>query len=357
MNEEDVLRGLTGLRLAVAGRHEEALHWLPGNMAGLRSMVAQWARTPAATPPGIIGDLVRGWIAYYRAEYAKAYASFSEAQSADIPWVLAWALLGKGKVCTDLGYFAHATSWCRKASAVARRFEHDDVVAAAQGARGEALLRAGCPRFALEAFTLDLGLLPAGDRFRGRVMCYQAHAYRRLGAYSAAKLAYRISAQLPGENTAPYAYAGLAGLGAETEDAGLVEEAVRYAERFQQAMPTHVCVAWVYLARAWMERSRRTAFASWLERSRRALPPEFIFEHRWLENWLPHIGERPPKKSRISVDIERFVPEGRDVCPARSDWIFDDDPPDEELFNSGFQSLQWGVNLEELWQQRLHFMH
>ena len=357
MNEESVLRALTGLRLSVAGRSKEALEWLPREVPGLRSYIAQIAKMPESHPPGPIGDLVRGWGAYYRAEYARAYSLFSGARANDIPLVRASALLGMGKVCTDLGFLARAAWWCQLASAVAREFEHDDLVAAAQGARGEALLRAGCPRLALEAFTLDLGLLPAGDKFRGRVSCYQAHAYRRLGAYSAAKLGYRISAQLPGEGTAPYAYAGLASLGADTSDKGLVEEAVRFAEHLQQTVAVHVSLAWIYLARAWQERQDRQALAGWLEKARIGLPREYVFEHRWLAQWLVVIGEQHAEKVQAAAGIDDFVPESPEASDSVRDLVFDGEPLASDVLDTGFRSLRWATDLEELWEQRLLFMH
>ena len=357
MNEESVLLALTGLRLSGAGRHEEALGWLPREVPGLRAYIAQMAKIAEEAPPGPLGDLVKSWRAYYRAEYANAYRLFYAARGSDVPWVRSSALLGIGKVCTDLGFLARAALWCQRASAVAREFEHDDLVAAAQGARGEALLRAGCPRLALESFTLDLGLLPAGDRFRGRVSCYQAHAYRRLGAYSAAKLGYRISAQLPGEGTAPYAYAGLASLGADTGDKGLVEEAVRYAEHLQRTVAVHVSLAWIYLARAWQGREEPDVFASWLHKARVALPREYVFEHRWLSQWLVVIGEQPAERVQAAVVVDYCVPESPEADCSLLDPVFDGEPLASDVLDTGFGSLRWATDQEALWEQRLLFRH
>ena len=357
MNEESVLRALTGLRLSVAGRNEEALVLMPRETPGLRAFVAHRAKVVEEAPPGPLGDVVRGWGAYYRAEYVNAYRLFYAARLSDVPWVRAYAFLGIGKVCTDLGFLARAALWCQQASAVAREIEHDDLVAAAQGAHGEALLRAGCPRLALEAFTLDLGLLSAGDKFRGRVLCCQAHAYRRLEAYSAAKLGYRISAHLPGEDTAPYAYAGLASLGADTSDKGLVEEACGYAKRLQQTVAVHVSLAWIYVARAWQERRDREAFASWLHKARIALPRDHVFEHRWLAQWLIIIGQQPAEKVQAAAGIEDFVPESPEADCFLLDRVFDGEILTGDVFDTGFRSLQWATNQDELWEQRLLFMH
>jgi len=252
------------MRLLSAGRYNETAEWFPSDLLGLQSFVALQSRHEIDPPEGVLGDLVRGWANYYSANYPRAFEDFSKAECTKSPWLKAYAWLGKGKVCTDLGFFADAARWCCDASCLARQFEHDDLVAASQGARGEILLRTGHPRLATEAFSLDTALLPASDHFRGRVMCYQAHAYRRLGAYSAAKLAYRTSAQQPGEETAPHAYAALAMLGAETNNSGLIDEAIRYAEAFYRDTRIHPSLGWVYIAKARIPHQQGEAPLEWL---------------------------------------------------------------------------------------------
>jgi len=208
---------------------------------------------------------------------------------------------------------------------------------------------------AAEAFSLDMGLLPTGDRFRGRVMCYQAHAYRRLGAFSAAKLAYRISAQQPGEQTAPYANAGLAMLGAETNDAGLIDEAIHYAESFYRDARVHPSVGWMYIAKARFLQCRGEVASDWLARAKAFLPAVYVFEHQWLENWVAIIGQTPNSISRLDTDLTRFRPK-----PPSSRRLpgtdFDSESLESELFNEGFANIRWATDLDGIWSQREFFV-
>jgi len=131
MNDGEVLRALTAMRLLSAGRYREASESLPPGLVGLRSLIALQAGDEIDPPETALGDLVRGWANYFKANYPAAFEWFSKAECEQTPWLKAYALLGKGKVCTDLGFFADAARWCCDASCIARQFEHDELVAAA----------------------------------------------------------------------------------------------------------------------------------------------------------------------------------------------------------------------------------
>ncbi len=355
MDDMTVLKALTGLRLSTVGRHAESLDWLAPELLGLKAFVSQQGRIETKPPHGPLGDLVRGWSFYYQSQYTHAFENFDNATDVDVPWVQAFAMLGKGKVCTDLGFFADAARWCANSSCIARRFEHDDLVAAAHGARGEILLRTGHPRLAIEAYTLDMALLAASDRYRGRVMCYQAHAYSRLGAFSAAKLAYRTSAQQPGENTAPYVYAGLALLGAESDDFGLVDEAVRYAEDMPTNLRDHPGVSWIYTARSRVALTRGEDALNWCKLAQKFMPAGYLFEHQWLTHWLVAVGGRSE-----SASFEHpLQPELRSVSHSQQSQQgseFDCDPIEANLFNEGLAKILWSNSRETLWTQRRYFV-
>ncbi len=355
MKDEDVLQAMTAMRLLNAGRYRDANELLPADLPGLQSFIKLQSREAVDPPCGAFGDLVRGWKRYYKAEYPEAFEEFSSAETSSVSWLKANAWIGKGKVCTDLGFFADAARWCSNASCLARLFEHDDLVAAANGARGEILLRSGHPRLAAEAFSLDIGLLPASDRFRGRVMCYQAHAYRRLGAYSAAKLAYRTSAQQPGEQTAPYAYAGLAMLGAETDDAGLIDEAIRYAESFYQDGRIHPSVGWMYLAKARFSQSHGNSPSDLLSRAKASLPDEYAFEHSWLDHWAALVNQQEMPVSDRTIELRQFRPEAA-LDRLLSGCGFDSELVEYDLSNEGIASAGWAKDVDQLWAQRSFFL-
>lgn len=354
MNDEDVLQAMTAIRLVSAGRYREANALLPADLPGLQSFIKLQSGDVVSPPSGAFGDLVRGWTSYYQADYRVAFEQFSKAERSSVPWLKASAWIGKGKVCTDLGFFADAARWCGDASCLARQFEHDDLVATANGARGEILLRSGQPRLAAEAFSLDMGLLQPSDRFRGRVMCYQAHAYRRLGAYSAAKLAYRTSAQQPGETTAPYAYAGLAMLGAETDDAGLIDEAIRHAESFHRDARVHACIGWMYIAKARFSHRQGDLTDDLLSRAKATLPAEYVFEHSWLDHWAAIVNKQGrPGSDRITA-LKQFRPAPASGSPLAG-CGFDSEPVERDLFNEGIASVNWAADLDQLWAQRSFF--
>ncbi|MDB4759983.1 hypothetical protein OAG34_02075, partial [bacterium] len=350
-HEQHVLLSMTAMRLLNAGRFQEAIDLLPSHLPGLRAFLCLQSRQTVVPPKSRLGDLVRGWQHYYQANYQAAFDSFSHAESTESEWLRAYAWLGKGKVCNDLGFFADAAWWCSNAACLARQFEHSDLVAAAQGARGEILLRTGHARLAAEAFTLDAALLPTSDRFRGRVMCYQAHAYRRLRAYSAAKLAYRTSAQQPGEETAPYANAGLAMLGAETGDRGLIEEAVQSASLLEKDRQKHPSIGWTYVAKARLSQIHGQSPRECLTRAQECMPAEHVFEHRWLRKWMDLVSEENTSDPSADTKFEGFRPESP-PCDQGLGSNFDGDPIEALLPNEGLANVEWANDLEDLWLQR-----
>jgi len=350
MNDECVLRAITAMRLLSTGRHHDAAAWLQSELTGLQAFVSLQAGLEIDPPEGPLGDAIRGWGNYYKANYPVAFEDFSNAESTIIPWLKAYAWLGKAKVCTDLGFFADAAQWCCNASCLARQFELDEWVAAAQGALGEILLRTGYPRLATEAFSLDMALLPASDRFRGRVMCYQAHAYRRLGAYSAANLAYRTSSQQPGEQTAPYAYAGLAMLGAETDDAELVDEAIRFATSLHNNSRMHTSIAWIYIAKSRLAERRSEYAGHWLVHAKNFLPAEYVFEHCWLACWTALVNMQVTPVTFADSSHTRYRPTSVPEVSLPGSG-FDTDLTELSLENDGFASIQWAQDKDGLWAQ------
>jgi hypothetical protein len=356
MKDEELLQAMTVMRLVNAGRYRDANQLLPTGFPGLQAWINLQSREIISPTPGALGDLVCAWTKYYRAEYPDAYDEFSKAAGSSVSWIKASAWIGMGKVCTDLGFFADAALWCSSASCLARRFEHDDLVATANGARGEIFLRSGYPRLAAEAFSLDMGLLPPSDRYRGRVMCYQAHAYRRLYAYSAAKLAYRTSSQQPGEQTAPYAYAGLAMLGTETDDVGLIDEVLHYAETFRQGVRVHSSIAWIYIGKARMLQQCGEPYVEWLLRAKVSLPIEYVFEHIWLDRWISVVKKQAQVVSERAIALRPFKPHVT-YKELLDGYEFDREEVESELFNEGLASVNWSTDLDQLWIQRNYFLH
>lgn len=358
MNDLLVLKALTGIRLSDAGRHSEALEWIHNDFHGLQALITNRmhpALLPSNIGSGVLWELIQAWSLYYQGKFREALPSFVNALAAEEPWVRASSYLGQAKVRTDLGYFEDAARLSAAASFLGRRYEHLDLVAAAQGALGEVFLRCGHPRLALEAYELDLALLSPVDRFRGRVLCYQGHAFSRLGAHRAAKLAYRISAQIPGENPSPYAYAGLALLGAESNDNALVAEAITYVQSRPEHEKQHMGIAWIYIGKSKLSIETGNDALLWCRFARESLPKEYVFEHDWLNHWMIALGDRtdytknPPETSfelpAVVIDMENQVSNSLDA-----------NMPAEKLYNNGLSKFDWSSDLEQLWKQRSMFV-
>ena len=357
MNDLVVLKALTGLRLSDAGRHSEALEWIQNEFQGLQALVTNRKHPelcPSNIGSGVLWELIHGWMLYHQGKYPEALPRFVNASASEEPWIKASSYLGQAKVRTDLGYFQDAARLCAAASFVGRRYEHLDLVAAAQGALGEVFLRCSYPRLALEAYELDLALLSPTDRFRGRVLCYQGHAFSRLGAHRAAKLAYRISAHIPGENPSPYAYAGLALLGADSKDNALVSEAIAYAQS-RPEHAKHMGIAWIYIGKSKLLIETGDDALPWCRLARESLPLEYVFEHDWLDHWMIALGDRTVY-TKHPPEIAFELPEVVIAMENQMSNSLDANMPAEKLYNNGLSKFNWSSELELLWKQRNMFV-
>lgn len=280
---------LAAWQASMVARHDDALRWAAEADRDLAAVLAQ-AAGRQGPPPGDarVANALAGWQAYYRGAYHEALDGFRAAvdASGEPDWPLAWAALGIAKVATDAMSWPCALAWCALASALARAGELTDLLAACAGARGEILLRSGDPLGAAQAFAEDLALLPPGSRYAGRVRCYLAHAWSRMGQHGqrAALVAYRLAAHTPGEEaTRDHAAAGLALLGVRSGQPALVEEALSWQPRGLGA-----CWCWVAKARL------AAAPASALAQAWQHLPPPYRAERRWLRRWAASLGVALP---------------------------------------------------------------
>lgn len=291
-HEEMIWNALEALRLSEAGRHAEALEQ-PGVPSAVSAIVRFWARRPADIAADTATQhCLEGWTSYYRAQYCAALARFDAALASDPPrWIAAWAALGMSKVACDAGAAREGLGWCGIAHALARQGEHLEHLAAVAGSRGEILLRSGFALEAAHAFSEDVALLPPGNRYRGRVRCYLAHAWARLGenGRKAAGMAYRLAGHVPGDpTTRSYAAAGLALLGVRSKEYGLVEEALHW-------QPQEMSLAWCLVAKALVQpQNASKALAGAYE----AMPAIYLHERRWLarlaREHAPGLIESPP---------------------------------------------------------------
>lgn len=222
--------------------------------------------------------VVQGWQHYYRAEYSAAKDDFLRQEGRG--WLKAWAELGVAKVASDCGKWPLGLLWCAQAWRTAAVDEHLDLLSEIAGARGEILLRAGRPAAAAASFAEDLGLLTPGNRYRGRVRCYLAHAWSRMGSEGkkAAKLAYRIAAHSSGESgTMSFAMAGLAILAARSKLPELLSEPVA-------SDLTGLSAFWVHVSQARLSTIPEEA-ESLKRRALDLLPPVYHAERWWLSGW------------------------------------------------------------------------
>lgn len=344
-------RSLAALRLSDAGRHDAALAALGSARSSLGPILSFRAQVPAENLAGDAGDALEGWRLYYSARYASAVPKLVRGVSSGLPWIEAWCALGLSKVATDTGRWRTAAGWCSVATALARRYELLELMAEISGARGEVLLRAGRPVPAAEAFSLDLSLLPVGSRFRGRVLCYRAHAFARLGeaGWPAAELAYRVAAHTPGEATAGYARAGLALLGAASGRPSLVEEACR-----PPVEPNPIAEYWCRVAQARVASSAGAPASELLLEAGRRLPSEYPYERRWLSALGASMGA--PSSVELPADpadLSPEVPAPEDSVTWRQVTSFDRGADDDTLPDQGFGD---GWLEGDLWVARERFM-
>lgn len=350
MDNRSALNAITAWRLLDAGRIDEALG-LAGDLPGLAALIAHLGRSsPPPDAPGnsVTAPAVTGWKQYYRAEYADAVTTWSELYPSGLSWVDAWVALGFAKVATDVGRFATALGWAGVSAAHARAGEHLDLLAAVCGARGEVLLRGGRPLAAAESFAEDIALLPPGCRFLGRIRCYRAHAWARLGEDGevAAEIAYRQAAHSPHERTDPYAWAGLALLAAARADKDAICSLLD--NQPQDGMPG----AWMLVAavRAGVrppDPSLKTAAERFGGLHR--------WERRWLHGWARSLGlelAAPPELCRHDTpQLPDWRSEG-ELKPS----AFDLPVSPHQLDDRGFADGSWPSRHPDLWHSRHCFM-
>lgn len=175
-------QALDHLAMADFGRALTAIEGLPPEAKSLGAAVRAYATKQPNDGDGdtAFGACVRGWEAYYQARYEDAGDAFARAWRMGGPWE-AWAALGAGKVCSDLGRWDEARRWLIAALGLARRQDDFYRLAEAYGALGEVFVRAGRPRAGYECFVLDAALLPAGSGHAARLANYQAFCLSRLG--------------------------------------------------------------------------------------------------------------------------------------------------------------------------------
>ena len=332
---------LTAWRLAEAGRWEEALAMCePGSqlveVIGFRSRSTIVSKLP----------VIEGWSAYYQADYRAAREHFIRQDGGG--WLKAWAELGLAKVASDCGRWQAGLLWCARAWRTAADGEHLDLLAEISGARGEILLRAGRTGDASAGFTEDLGLLTPGSRYRGRVRCYQAHAWSRMGpdGVTAAKLAYRISAHSPGESaTNSFAIAGLALLAARVQDAASLSEAARFPQ-------SGLAGFWIAVAQARLAQTREAS--QQFQHEALSLLPDYYFAERWwLSGWM-HGETQEREPAAILALAAADYP-----SPERMDWTAVELPvPAEKVGDAPWLHPPefWPKDSESWWSLRDTFM-
>lgn len=272
---------LAAFNLAEAGRWEDALR-VSASTGDLCDVLSQRAFRAKTTEDPII----LGWQFYYLGHYREALAHFLvyelAAQDGEVVgWRRAWCQLGIAKIASDSGHWKTALKWCSSAWKCAAEREHLDLMAQISGARGEVLLRAGRPLDAAAAFAEDRALLTPGNRFHGRLRCYEAHAWSRMGKNGriAAALAYRIALHSSGEEAnAAYAAAGLALLNIRMDCFSIHQAEWNAAAK---GLP----LFWVLIAKV-----KAGADKLLLQRAFDALPQIHYAEHWWLANWSRSLG-------------------------------------------------------------------
>ena len=332
---------LTSWRLAEAGCSEEALARIEPDSQLAEVIACRAGKLVESDLP-----VLAGWKSYYRAEYRKAREHFLCQQGEG--WLRTWAELGMAKVASDCGKWGHGLLWCAQAWRTASGGEHIDLLSEISGARGEILLRAGKHAEAATAFTEDLALFNPGNRYRGRVKCYQAHAWSRMGpdGINAAKLAYRLSAHSPAESaTNGYAIAGLALLGARTQDPAILFEALRYP---QEGLPGF----WILVARAYLSVDKEE-FDHLRREALSKLPPPYFAERWWLSGWIHATCRESEALNELLSAADSFpVPPHENLTPVELPVAADSltDAP----WLQGAES--WPQDAQGWWSLRDHFM-
>lgn len=287
--------------------------------------------------------VVQGWQQYFQANYSAAVTHFSEQPGEG--WLRAWADLGIAKVASDCGFWRSALEWCALAWQRAAAGEHMDLLAEISGARGEILLRSGKPSEAASSFAEDLALLRPGSRYSGRVRCYLAHAWSRMGNHAgrAARLFYQLAAHTASEpGTRSYSAAGLAVHGVRIREPFLVAEA-------EESAPSGMPGFWVRVCKAKLETSTLLRKKS-LEEAMEILPPEYHAEHWWARGWLS--GSVPDSKFLEPLHIHPLPPANLGVTTLVEMPVSPDAISDAPWWDKS----KWPTDAEGWWKLRDNFM-
>ena len=134
-----------------------------------------------------ISTVLKGWRSYYNADYQGAIPHFNAALQMESEWH-SYALLGLGKVASDLLCFEQSVGYLKQALELARR-ENDFVrLTEGYGSLGEVAFRCGDYQTAYELVSLDKALLAPGSIFEYRLNNYLAICAGRLGHDEWAKM-------------------------------------------------------------------------------------------------------------------------------------------------------------------------
>ncbi len=367
-DSDEILDSVIIMRLVEAGRFKDASELLAGHWPELKALISyRWKREIGDAYDQVsasMAGVLRGWKSYYRAEYAEAAGHFRKALESERPWIRAWAAIGMAKAATDTGFLKSASEWCILASALARHYEMGEHHSAAAGALGEVLLRGFYNAEALAAFDMDLALLPVGAYYRGRILCYRAHAYSRLGpeCRCAAEVAYRLAVHTPAERTDAYALAGVCLMAVEYGDVEFFNDSLQRLESVPspELSPAH---AWGRVCKARMVQLDKCGgnLDSLCRAAYNTFPPEYHFERIWTLKWSGSLGIQiaPEQMPESSDDKTRFNPE----IPSATgypDWglvtAFDLAGAECDLLDTGFTAHNWGEATQEIWQERRRFM-
>lgn len=301
--------------------------------------------------------LFKSWQAYSRADYATA-ANIAAEVSADVEnaFVIGYAELALAKTCSDCGYFDKARSYASNALNIAKDNEFMELMAAASGALGEIHLRGGHPLTALEMFELDENLLCLGSKWKGRVLCYKAHAYSRLNCDLAARMAYRDAEYRPGEASRLYVLAGLA-IHAQisgSPEPGWLTSALNKIEscHAQAGVYPNIPIAWLYWAKAYFSPDEAPKY---LKQSYKAFGNHAILEKSYIRAWAKVSGIGLPSSDK--PDLSRFqLPQNIITQTSGELDHLSFALAGDKLSNDGFSQIKWQNTQDGLLTQRSLFM-
>jgi hypothetical protein len=359
MNETAFFNLLENLRLSRAGRHNESWKQSDPNLLWFRDYLQhidpETSKNLHPSGQSPLSQTIRAWKFYFKSDYEAATKAFQRLATGTNTWTKIWAMIGVGKCLTDCLQFRSASQWLVMAAASSRHSEHLDLMGQAYGALGEVLLRAGCPSPALEAFHLDEQLLPSGNRYKGRVACYKAHAYSRIkGAEDVALFGYQMAAHIPGEATDHYVLGGLALLSLTSGRDYLLKEALL---AIKNPKP-HSGTGWVKTAQAYKQFKNHADITELLKDAYDSFPKIHHLERRWLKHFSRalgvRIGDEPEESHRFIFPVEDALNHPDYKLITDFDTSFIDDIKLQNHNTDG--DLFCDDNIDQCWKQREVFM-